>query len=157
MIDAISYFLLQPEPLLLCHQLYMDERLCSWAAPAIRKRRNGVLRLRHMGTGTHAARWARPVNVMDFLSCAQNCQQSQLHGAEFALRERDPASVSLGCEKTVRSLEDRCERQGCKFTAAERLPQAAQTAQPRGRAQREAQPPRASGTGAILKSKSCPK
>ena len=64
--------------------------------------------------------------------CSKHQQGPLLHGAEFALIERDPASVSLGCAQTVRSLEDRCERQGCNFTAAERLPQAAQTARPGG-------------------------
>lgn len=35
-IDAISHFPLQPEQLLLCHQLHMDTRLGSWVLAAER-------------------------------------------------------------------------------------------------------------------------
>lgn len=94
-IYAISYFLLQPELLLLCHQLYMDECLCSWAPPATCKGRNGILKLWHMGTGTHSACLARPENVIDFLAHAQNCPQSQGHRESHICPERKGSSLSV--------------------------------------------------------------
>lgn len=63
----------------------------------------------------HADGLAEPDKVIDFLSRVRNCQQSQLHGADFAPGKRPPASASLGLEGADRSLRDHSRRRGWRL------------------------------------------
>lgn len=100
-------FLSTEEQLLLCHRLEMDGGLRVWLLPG----RGAQQGRGEGGTGLCAHCFTQPEAVVDFPSCVQNCQQSQLHGAEFALKTKQnktknhPASASSVAVITKQILE----------------------------------------------------
>lgn len=98
-------FLPREEQLLLCHQLEMDGGPCVWLLPG----RGAQQGWEEGGTQLFADCLTQPEAVVDFPSCVQNCQQSQLRGAEFALgkkkKKHHPASASSVTAITKQILE----------------------------------------------------
>lgn len=91
-------FLSTEEQLLLCHQLEIDGGLCVWLLPG----RGAQQGQGEGGTGLCADCFTQPEAVVDFPSCVQNCQQSQLHGAEFVLKKTK--------QKTIQPLQIQSQR-----------------------------------------------
>lgn len=82
-------FLPREEQLLLCHQLEMDGGPCVWLLPG----RGAQQGWEEGGTQLFADCLTQPEAVVDFPSCVQNCQQSQLRGAEFALGKKKTNTI----------------------------------------------------------------
>lgn len=72
----------------------MDGGPCVWLLPG----RGAQQGWEEGGTQLFADCLTQPEAVVDFPSCVQNCQQSQLRGAEFALEKKNknktPSSLS---------------------------------------------------------------